>query len=111
MNESILDSVKKILGIPSEYDVFDLDLVMHINSIINILAQIGIGPADGYSITDNTATWADFLGDTRGVEMIKTYIALRVRLIFDPPTSSAVMEALKAQIQELEWRLNIQAEQ
>lgn len=107
--ESILDSIKKILGMPPEYEAFDVDLIMHINTIFGVLTQIGIGPKDGYSISDSTALWSDYLGASSKIEMVKTYIALRVRMIFDPPTASAVAEAMKNQISELEWRLSIQA--
>lgn len=112
MYESILDSIKKILGMPPEYEAFDIDLIMHINTIFGVLTQIGIGPKDGYSISDSTALWSDYLGaigTSSTIEMVKTYIALRVRMIFDPPTASAVAEAMKNQISELEWRLSIQA--
>ena len=110
MDDSILDSIKKILGMPPEYDAFDTDLVIHINSVFGILAQLGVGPEGGFSISDNTALWKAYLGDSKDLEMVKSYIALKVRLIFDPPTIGAVMDAMKEQIRELEWRLNVQVD-
>ena len=110
MDDSILDSIKKILGMPPAYDAFDTDLVIHINSVFGILAQLGVGPEGGFSISDNTSLWKSYLGDSKDLEMVKSYIALKVRLIFDPPTIGAVMDAMKEQIRELEWRLNVQVD-
>ena len=110
MDDSILDSIKKILGMPPEYDAFDTDLVIHINSVFGILTQLGVGPEGGFSISDNTTLWKAYLGDSKDLEMVKSYIALKVRLIFDPPTIGAVMDAMKEQIRELEWRLNVQVD-
>lgn len=109
--DSILTSIKKMLGITAEYTHFDPDIIMHINTVFLTLAQLGVGPSDGYSIEDDYATWSDFLpeGDKR-FEAVKTYIYLKVRLVFDPPTSSAVIEAINRSIAELEWRLNVAAE-
>lgn len=106
MNESILNSVKHALGIESEYQHFDGDIIMHINSILMVLTQIGVGPKDGFSIKDESATWSDLLGDAKDLEAVKTYIYTRVRVIFDPPTSTAAMEAMNNVAKELEWRLN-----
>lgn len=110
MDDSILDSIKKILGMPPAYDAFDTDLVIHINSVFGILAQLGVGPEGGFSISDNTTLWKAYLGDSKDLEMVKSYIALKVRLIFDPPTIGAVMDAMKEQIREYEWRLNVQVD-
>jgi hypothetical protein len=110
--ESILTSIKKLLGITEEYTHFDEDLIMHINSVFMILTQLGVGPATGFAIEDDSATWEDYLPEATGMKLqaVKTYIYLRVRLLFDPPTSSAAMEALNRQISEYEWRLNVVAE-
>ena len=109
--ESILTSIKKLLGIEEEYTHFDNDLIMHINSVLMILSQLGVGAADGFSISDTTATWTDFLGtDLVKLQSVKTYIYLKVKLVFDPPSSSAVIEAINRQISELEWRLNVAAD-
>lgn len=110
MDDSILDSIKRILGMPPDYDAFDTDLVIHINSVFGILAQLGVGPENGFSISDNTTLWRSYLLNSKNLEMVKSYIALKVRLIFDPPTVGAVMDALKEQIREFEWRLNAQAD-
>ena len=110
MDDSILDSIKKILGMPPDYDAFDTDLVIHINSVFGTLAQLGVGPAGGFSISDNTTLWKSYLGDSKDLEMVKSYIALKVRLVFDPPTIGAVMDAMKEQIREYEWRLNVQVD-
>lgn len=108
--DSILQSVKKMLGLPAEYDAFDIDVIMHINMVFNILNQLGVGPEEGFSIIDDTATWSDYLGDCRKLEMVKTYVYLKVRQIFDPGTSSALNTAIDNQIKELEWRLNVQVD-
>lgn len=109
--ESILTSIKKMLGIPEEYDHFDPDLIMHINSVLSILTQIGVGPSEGFRIEDDLATWEDFLGDDTNYEAVKSYVHLRVKLLFDTSTlSSAVIESMNRIISELEWRLNAIAE-
>ena len=106
----ILDSVKKLLGIESSYTHFDQDIVIHINSALMTLNQLGIGPPTGFDIVDSFALWTDILGTRTDLEAVKSYVYLKVRLIFDPPSSSFVLDALNRQVQELEWRLNIQAE-
>lgn len=108
--ESILTSVKALLGITEEYEHFDPPIIMHINSVLMVLTQLGIGPAEGFSIEDETSTWVDFVQDTTKIEAIKTYVGMRVRLLFDPPSGSAHIEAINRTISELEWRLNIAAE-
>lgn len=104
---SILTDVKKLLGITEEYEHFDTDIIIHINSAFFTLNQLGLGPVEGFSISDKTATWGDFLSDARDLEAVKTYVYLKTRIVFDPPTSSAVMESIKNMINELEWRLNV----
>ena len=108
--ESILTSIKKLLGIAEEYDQFDPDIIMHINSVFMILTQLGVGPAEGFSIEDDTAVWTDFIQDVKKLESVKTYIYLKVKLVFDPPLSSAVIESMNRLTNELEWRLNVAAE-
>ena len=108
--ESILISIKKLLGIAEEYDQFDSDIIMHINSVFMILTQLGVGPAEGFSIEDDTAVWTDFIQDVKKLESVKTYIYLKVKLLFDPPLSSAVIDSTNRLINELEWRLNVAAE-
>ena len=108
--ESILISIKKLLGITEEYDQFDPDIIMHINSVFMILTQLGIGPAEGFSIEDDTSIWSDFIKDANKIEAVKSYVYLKVKLLFDPPLSSAVIDSTNRLINELEWRLNVIAE-
>lgn len=108
--ESILTSIKKVLGIYEEDTSFDVDIVMHINTVFMILRQMGIGPAEGFSISGSYDTWSDYLSDNSLIESVKTYVALKVRLIFDPPASSTMVEAINRTITELEWRLNVQVD-
>ena len=106
--DSILTSIKKLLGIPEEYTQFDQDIIMHINSAFFTLAQLGVGEDPGYAITGSTETWSDFFKDQEWViETVKSYIYLRVRLLFDPTTTSAVLESMNKQIAEMEWRMSI----
>lgn len=107
MSDSILTSTKKILGIADDYTVFDLDIILHINSVFSTLTQLGVGPTAGFMISDKTTEWVDFLGDDLELNAVKTYIYLRVRMLFDPPATSYAVEAMKEQIKELEWRLNV----
>lgn len=104
---SILDSVKKLLGIQKEYTHFDADIVMHINTVFTILTQLGIGPSSGFSITDNSTEWSDFIGNDPRLESVKSFMYMKVRSLFDPPQSSAVAESLNKLISELEWRLTV----
>lgn len=104
---SILNSVKKTLGIADDYTIFDDDILMHINSVFSTLEQLGIGPDGGFSIEDSTATWDDLIGDDKRMNAVKTYTYLRVKLLFDPPGTSYLIESLNQQRQELEWRLNV----
>lgn len=110
MNESILTSIKKLLGITAEYTHFDTDIIMHVNTVFMTLHQLGVGPEEGFKIQNDTAVWSEYITEDDNLEAVKTYIYLKVKLLFDPPLSSAVMEANKQLISELEWRLNIQAE-
>lgn len=103
--DSILISVKKLVGISQEDTSFDTDLIIHINSVFMILKQLGVGPKDGFSITSDLDTWNDFLADGSNLAAVKSYIYAKVRLLFDPPTIASVLESLKAQIVEFEWRL------
>lgn len=105
MSDSILDSIKKMLGLDEEYDVFDTDLIILINSVLFSLNQMGIGPNKPLIVTDSGNEWSEFTEDFNDLEAVKTYIYLRVKLLFDPPTSSAVQEAMNKTIDELQWRL------
>lgn len=108
--ESILVSIKKLLGIAEDYTHFDQDIIMHTNSVFMILTQIGIGPSTGFVIHDESAIWEDFISDELTLEAVKTYVYLKVRVVFDPPSSSVVMEAMNRMISELEWRLNVEVD-
>ena len=105
--DSILTSIKKLLGITKEETSFDQDLIIHINSVFSILTQLGVGPSEGFFIEDDSAIWGDFLEDSANLELVKTYVYMKVRLMFDPPTGSAVMESMNKMISELEWRINV----
>lgn len=112
MENSILTSTKKILGLAADYDAFDLDVITHINSAFSTLTQLGVGPAAGYMIEDDTKEWSDFINPADNqYNAVKTYVYLRVRMVFDPPATSFVIDALKKQIEELEWRLNVHREE
>lgn len=104
MSDSILISIKKLLGITAEYDAFDVDIIMHINTVLGILNQLGVG-VDGYTIKDSHDTWDNFLNNQQMLEMVKTYVYLRVRMLFDPPQSGSTAEAFKNTIAELEFRI------
>lgn len=108
LGDSILKTIKKLIGPSLDYDYFDNDLIIHINSAFSVLNQLGLGSDDTFAITGDSETWQDFLGnDKKFLEMVKTYIYLKVKVTFDPPTSSFVLEAYNKQIAELEWRINI----
>lgn len=108
--ESILTSIKKLLGIAEEYEHFDPDIIMHINSVFMTLTQLGVGPSEGFVIEDDTSVWTDFIPEVGKFEAIKSYMHLKVKLLFDPPQSSAVIESMNRMISEFEWRLKVAAE-
>ena len=110
MEQSILTSTKKILGIAEEYIVFDLDIITHINTALSTLTQLGVGPVEGFMIEDADAQWEDFIGDDNRYIPAKSYVFLKTRQLFDPPTTSYLITAVDKQIQELEWRLNTNRE-
>lgn len=107
---SILTSIKKLLGIAEEYEHFDADLIMHINSVFMVLTQLGVGPTEGFRIQDEDATWDEFIQGEANIESVRSYVYLKVKLLFDPPLSSAVIESTNRMISEFEWRLNVAAE-
>jgi hypothetical protein len=110
MEESILLSTKKILGLGNEYTPFDLDVITHINAAFSILNQLGIGPEEGYFISDETNLWTEFVAPDNQLNLVKTYVFLKVRILFDPPSTSFLLETYDNQIKEYEWRLNIMRE-
>lgn len=109
-SESILNSIKKTLGIDSSYTVFDLDVTMHINTSFSILQQLGVGPVEGFAIADETSVWTDYDADNILLASVKSYIFAKVRLLFDPPATSFGLDAMQKMVSELEWRLNIAGE-
>ena len=110
MEESILDSVKLSLGIPVEYEHFDQQIMLHLNTVMAILPQLGVGPEEGFYVQDDQTTWGDLIGDTElayKLLYVKSYVCLRVRLLFDPPSSSGAIDAMERQMRELEWRITV----
>lgn len=110
MPGSILDEVKKAIGIAPDNEEFDADVMMHINSVFSTLEQLGLGPEGGLRITDNSTTWDQVYGTDNRLNAIQSYVVLRVKLLFDPPTTSYHLTSIKEQIKELEWRLNVTRE-
>ena len=106
-SESILDSIKKLIGIEDTETYFDSDIVTGVNSAFSSLNQIGIGPDDGFSISDNTKVWNDYLTDVRTLELVKSYVHLKTKLLFDPPSSSSIVDIINKEISEFEWRINV----
>lgn len=106
MEESILTSTKKILGLTEDYVTFDLDVITHINAAFSVLHQLGVGQVEGFAIEDASAVWEDFVAPSNQLHLVKTYIYLKVRVAFDPPGTSFLLESANSQIKEYEWRLN-----
>lgn len=109
MMESILLSIKKLLGIMPEYTNFDDDIIIHINTAFAILNQLGVGPKNGFMIVDENSSWQDYANENN-LNMVKTYIYLKVRLLFDPPTSSALIESINRTLSEIEWRIYLEGD-
>lgn len=107
---SILTSIKKLLGIESSYTHFDDDLIIYINAVLSYLTQLGVGASTGFKITSSTATWDDFLGLGYNFDAVKTYVYLKVKLLFDPPQSSALIESVNKMIAENEWRIFVNSD-
>ena len=108
--ESILTSIKKMLGIMERYTIFDADIIMHINSVFATLTQLGVGPSEGFSIEDDDSTWSDFIPEGSKLESVKSYMYLKVRMLFDPPLTSSVLESMNRMASEYEWRLQVAAD-
>ena len=109
--DSILTSIKEMLGIAEGDEYFDPPIIMHINSVFMTLTQLGVGPSEGFNIVDEDTVWTDFISDLTKLQAVKSYMYLKVRLLFDPASlGSATLSAYERQIQEFEWRLNIGAE-
>lgn len=109
--DSILTSIKKLLGIQKDYTHFDQDIIIHINSVFMTLGQLGVGPEEGFAIEDDLIKWTDYIPESPILHTIKSYMYLKVRLLFDPPSSSIAVESMNRIINEFEWRINLQAEQ
>ena len=107
---SILKTIKKMLGIPAEHTDFDQDILVHINSVFADLHQLGVGPNVSFSIEDDTAVWTEFIGAVENIDSVKSYIYLRVRLLFDPPATSFAIESMQKQVDQMAWRLNVELE-
>jgi len=110
VNDSILETVKKLIGLPEEYTVFDLDIIIHINSVFATLQQLAVGPVQGFAIEDKETKWFDYIGDENALNSVKSYMALKVKLAFDPPATSFAIDSMTKMVSEYEWRLNIYAE-
>lgn len=106
--DSILQTIKKMLGeLPEEYECFDQEILIHINSAISTLTQIGVGPSEGFYVQDSNTTWDEFIPSDPRLSIVKTYIYLKVKIAFDPPSSSYILDSYQKTINELEWRLNV----
>ena len=110
VEDSILSSIKKNLGIEPSMTHFDPDIIMCINSALNVLTQLGVGPIEGFSISSQEETWDQLIGKDSRLNMVKSYISLKTKMIFDPPSGNAVIECYKEQIKEYECRLNYQVD-
>lgn len=110
MQQSILKTIRKLVGPEEDYTHFDMDLIIQINTAIGILNQLGVGPEDGFSIRDDTSKWSDLLEDETRYEMVKTYIYLFVKKTFDPPSNSFIVDSYEKTLKEIEWRLEVQAD-
>lgn len=106
METSILTSIKKVLGLAATYKAFDEDVIMHINASFAILSQLGVGPTNGFMIEDESTDWEEFTVPQNQLNLVRTYMFLKVRLLFDPPATSFLIDAAEKQIKEYEWRLN-----
>lgn len=107
METSILISTKKVLGLAEDYTVFDLDIITHINATFSLLNQLGVGPVEGFFIEDDSSTWDEFVVPPNQLNLVKTYVILKVRMLFDPPATGFLVTAMENQIKEYEWRLNV----
>lgn len=109
--DSILTSIKKLLGIAEDYTHFDNDIIIHINSVFMTLTQLGVGPSEGFFIEDKSTEWSEYISEPTKLQAVKTYMYLKVRLVFDPSSvGSSTLASYERQITELEWRLNVDAE-
>lgn len=110
LDESILDTIKEMLGLDKDYNAFDTEIISYINSAFFTLSQIGVGPEEGFSIKDSDAVWSDYIDVSSNLIAVQTFIKLKVQLIFDPPSNSFVVDAINKQLDELIWRLCLEVE-
>lgn len=110
MEDSILKTTKRLLGGYVEGTAFNDEIIYSINSVLSVLTQLGVGPAEGFVITGEEETWSDFIGERTDIEMIKMYVYTKVRLLFDPPSNSFLIDSMKKICDEFEWRLNVAIE-
>ena len=110
MDESILVTIKKLIGLPAEDESFDTDLIIDINSSVDVLRQLGLDVDEGFYVDDNTTTWGELLTSSSELNLVKTYIAKKVKKWFDPPQNGTAMDALNSTIAELEWRINVEVD-
>ena len=111
MENGILSSVKKMLGIADDYTAFDTDIIMNINAALSVCMQLGVGPQEGFAVTGYDETWTDFLADDeRQLQEVKMYVYMRTKVTFDPPANSFVQTSLENQMREYEWRMNVQVD-
>lgn len=111
MEDSILTSIKKMLGPEEEYEHFDTDIIIHINTALAILTQLGVGPEDGFAIENKEAKWSDFISTNKLLNLVPTYVYLKVKIAFDPPSSASVLESFEHQAKQYEWRITVAAEE
>ena len=110
MEDSILITIKKMLGLDEDDTSFDIDIIVCINAALATLTQIGVGPDAGFMVQNESESWSELIGESQDLETVKMYVYLKTKNVFDPPTSSSVLESYKQMIQELEWRLNVQVD-
>ena len=111
MTDSIFSSVKKVVGLLGDDGSFDEDILLHINSVVSTLRQLGLSiPADFY-VRDDVQTWQDLLGEFRDLDLVKSYMTMKVRLMFDPPSSSFGLKSMEEMAKEYEWRINVLTDQ
>lgn len=110
MENSILITIKKLLGLDANYTAYDTDVITKVNTFLFTLMQLGVGPSTGFRITGPKETWEDFIGERIDLEAVKDFIHMKARITFDPPNSAAALQALKEEAKELEFRINIQVD-
>lgn len=110
LDDSILTSIKKLLNLPEDYTDFDEDIVLHINSALDTIQQLGVGPLEHYEIENKDNKWSEFIGDVKFINFVKTAVFLDVRLVFDPPATSFQIDSFQKRLEQLHWRLRVQAD-